>query len=318
MQPASQPGGDVISLKSSIGYPSGPSSVEYDVMACGPHPYHGVLVIGGKARLAQPLLLSTGTSRPSTIHAVPYLIIHRSFPPLGGGFGGVQIVDFHFNHVLSCSPSSFSPPPVLYPNEAAHRPSSLSLIGNVGTPIQQSWRGLWGWWHGPHMSQLWPYMGALPQTPAAYHGLLHAYRGLRGDWSMPEHEYIQVHPGNLTALSEVSNARPPPTDPIGLSWTSRSPIAPMAQITDNGTLITWQQAAVLAGVSLGVGTALLGSMMFEALRPRQEEADALKPLSQESHDRTVAASSQRRYLPWVVALFAIIAFGRERRRKRRQ
>ena len=52
LQPASQPAGDVIGLKSSIADPSDPTSVEYDVMACGSHPYHGILVIGRQARLA--------------------------------------------------------------------------------------------------------------------------------------------------------------------------------------------------------------------------------------------------------------------------
>jgi hypothetical protein len=311
LQPASQPAGDLIDLKSSIGDPADPASIEYSIMACGSHPYHGVLVLGGEARLAQAYLSSVGTSKSSTIRAVSDLMIHRIFePPFGGDFGNVQIVDFYFNRVQPCSSSSFSEPQVYYPNEAAYLPSVLSLVGHVTIPIQQSWRGPWGWWHGPHASQSWPYMGALPGVPIHYYGLLHAFRGLQGDWSLPQREYIQVQPGDLTALSEVSAVSPPAISAAGLNWAAQGPIAPMAQITDTGTLIIWQQASVLAAVGLGIGAGLLSVLIFEVLRPRRDEDTFLNHVNYDTYDRTATVKPQRSHLKWIVALLVITTFVR--------
>jgi hypothetical protein len=41
---------------------------------------------------------------------------------------------------------------------------ALGTDGYAGAPVQQSWRGPWGWRHGPHTIQAWPLIGALPQS----------------------------------------------------------------------------------------------------------------------------------------------------------
>jgi hypothetical protein len=78
--------------------------------------------------------------------------------------------------------------------------------GKVGDPVQRSWSGPWGLWHGPHAAQAWPLTGALPGVPVNVVGEYPAVSGLSGSWSRPLQEYVQVTADAVPVAWSVDSA----------------------------------------------------------------------------------------------------------------
>jgi hypothetical protein len=77
--------------------------------------------------------------------------------------------------------------------------SAEGVVGLTFGPVQQSWTGLWGLWHGPHASQAWPLTGAFPGVLPGALGYFTAVSGLSGSWALPVQEYNQVSADDVPA-----------------------------------------------------------------------------------------------------------------------
>ena len=87
------------------------------------------------------------------------------------------------------------------------------IVGVTSGPVQQSWAGPWGWWHGPHASQAWPLTGAFPGVPPGALGDFVAVSGLSGHWARPVQEYVQVTPDDVPVSWSVDSAIPAASGP---------------------------------------------------------------------------------------------------------
>jgi hypothetical protein len=274
-------GGDQVSVIVAPVTPGGAGvrpELSYNVVVCGTHRFAGVLLLGGAARLTQ---ISTSPSRaeeaqfPTVGTAVPHvgdvsdMVITQG--PLGDeqvfNLGRVQVVDLTFNYTPACPKKSVG---------IVSFGESEGVTGRVLAPVERYWSGPWGWWYGPHSSEVWPLVGAFPGPSNSDGGTFNGFRGLDGPWTRPP-EMIEVSAGGLTARATVDTARPALSDSSGLNWSSYSAITPEARITNTDDLAGWQQDLLPAGVALGIGGALLSSLLFEWLRPRPHVKEAPRP-----------------------------------------
>src|SRR6266446_1431572 len=100
--------------------------------------------------------------------------------------GAVQLVHISLPDVSTCPATSGGQSPGILPGGSVE-----GIVGVTSGPVQQSWAGPWGWWHGPHASQAWPLTGAFPGVPPGALGDFVAVSGLSGHWARPVQEYAQ-------------------------------------------------------------------------------------------------------------------------------
>jgi len=247
--------------------------VSYTVVACGSRPYTADLLIGGAARLdgIQPFPPQfAALSPPLRVQRLPGLVL---------GYGGA--VDYGPVQLIHVS----LPPVACAPATAGHGAAGFDgaaegVEGLAAAPIQQSWRGPWGWWHGPHAEQAWPLTGALPQTTA--YGAFTGLSGLSGSWVRPD-AAIEISALSPSLDQTIDSAIPAPSDPQVASWTGTDGMNPVARLTSTSSVALLQDWIVVFAVGLGIGGGMLASLLFEWLRPHPDR-QAEPPSASESSD----------------------------------
>ncbi|HYZ52188.1 MAG TPA: hypothetical protein VE733_01560 [Streptosporangiaceae bacterium] len=128
----------------------------------------------------------------------------------------------------------------------------------------------------PH-SQSWPLIGDLPGISFNDLGEFRVLTGLPGAWIRPARQYITVSAGSLQPRAIVDQARPEPTSTTGLDWDSAQPLQPVAVVTNTTAMNNWQNWLVAAGIFLGIGGALLASLLYEWARPSHPQDPPTRP-----------------------------------------
>lgn len=165
------------------------------------------------------------------------------------------------------------------------------------------------------MSQRWPLIGELSWGAVIPYPVSWTFfvRGhLTGTWLTPAALSVQVvlrvssnsaegvplnwsidaaNPAMGEPTSAFSAANPGLGQPVG--WSSSTPIAPTAIFTDRGSLATWQNFLVVAGVGMGIGGAMLASISFEMLRPTKPERDRQTPAPSDHEDALASEASPK-------------------------
>jgi hypothetical protein len=311
LQPSTSPDTDVVQLLVQARTEAGQTRAAYDVVVCGPRPYTGDLLIGGSARLATtaPNPVMPPSSAPMRIQRIPDLIFNYGAVI---NLGAVQLVHISLPTVSPCPALPGSQPPGILPGG-----SDEGIVGITDGPVQQSWAGPEGWWHGPHISQAWPLTGAFPGVPVGALGDFTAISGLSGSWTRPLQEYMQVSADDIPAGWSTDSATPAASGPYPLTWQSRTPISPLAQMTDNPSLALLQDWLVISAVGLGIAGSMLASLLYEWLRPRPQHAPAAsnsppprQPANADSPPRSAPPeTAHRQQGRWLALLGAAIAIG---------
>jgi hypothetical protein len=315
VQPASEPAGDVVQLLVLARADGTRTRAAYDVVVCGSHPYTGDLLIGGPARFSEIV------RNPVLPPSIPSPKV-QNLRDLVFGFGGVinlgsvQLVRISLPTVNACPPSSGLPAGVVPGG------SDEGVTGFTDGPVQRSWAGLWGLWHGPHMSQAWPLTGIFPGVALSIRGEFTALAGLTGSWSCSLQQYNQISAADVPASLSVDSEVPSPTGPYPLFWQSSIPLAPTAKLTDTSSLATLQDWVVIFAVAFGITGSILASLLFEWLRPgrRHDSGTRGKGQPETATARVVSpAPSPARRAPrptgrWLALVGAVIVAGYVRSR----
>jgi hypothetical protein len=288
---------------------------------CGPRPYSGDLLIGGKAQL-------TGVRPfPPRLASLPSPPRARRLPDLVLGYG--SLLDMGPVQLVRISLANVDPCPAPGGQSVSRLPGGTAegIAGFTSAPLQQSWPGPSGWWHGPHASQTWPLTGTVPGVPAGVLGTFTAVRGLRGGWARPVVEYVKVAAVDVPVAWSIDSAVPAPSDPGMPIWSSLAPISPMARLTDSASVALLQQWLVIFAVRFGVGGSMLASLLCQWLRPQVHQSSAPGqrhregPRSQDSVlPRPQSVSPAVPGIPgrWLAVVGAVIVIGFVRRRRVRQ
>jgi hypothetical protein len=281
LQPETEAIGDDVLLRVRTDTKGVHPYVSYMVGACGPHRiYRADLLIGGEARLInafpdpEPGLGTTLDPGPNARYSSESPRFQRLsdlkvsiINYLGdGNLGPVQVVSIHLTNVGPCHSTFGSSSDGVFTGTAAQ-----GLGGFLSAPIQRSWTGFFGWWHGPHVSEAWPLLGSFPLPfvetiepyPLGFVGL----KGLSGSWTLPHVEAVQINSDNVPSSWSIDSSHPATTSSSSVNWSSVTPVRPAAELTDTESITALQQELVFAGVGLGIGGALLASLAFEWLRP---------------------------------------------------
>ena len=258
---------DQVKLMAAPLVPGGPGqhpALSYEIAVCGNQPFRGVLLIGGNARLSDlrgtPALGTRNTVGQSSLEDLPDLTFLDEGTASELDLGSVQAIHLAMSHPGRCA-SAYSthqvPPPFGGQGQI--------ITGHTAAPVLRQWR--LGWWNGPRASQSWPLIGNLPGISDHDLGEFQALDGLRGAWARFIKQYYAVSVGGLQPRASVDEARPEPTTSTGLDWDSMQPLQPVAVVTNTTSLNAWQNWLVAAGIFLGIGGALLASLLYEWARP---------------------------------------------------
>jgi hypothetical protein len=231
-----------VQLVVSTGYGNNPI-VSFTILACGPLPYSADLVLTGDAQITAVPPIPQIKKLPSNVFAIPQS---------EGGFyilAGSQIMKFNIPKTSCQADTSFAIP---------------QISGYLSEPILQSWSGPLGLWHGPHASQTLPHIG-LTSSPTTEP---FSIQGTTGEWTMPgslKIEITDVVPSRWSADSSAASRSSLNT----LSWSGTNEITPNAELTDTASLALLQDWIVICGIGFGICGAILASLLFEWLRPRE-------------------------------------------------
>jgi hypothetical protein len=127
LQPAGAPSGEQVELMVLAGVPGAPGShpeLGYMVAVSGDHPFDGVLVAGGDARLRDVRVVAGPTSESPSVVDVPDLTLSQAGPVL---MGPAQVLHRFFADLPPCTGRS-----------PARRPTQSS-------PERRRWSPAWRW-----------------------------------------------------------------------------------------------------------------------------------------------------------------------------
>jgi hypothetical protein len=319
LQPATGPDVDVVQLLVQARTEGNHTRAAYDVVVCGPQPYTGDLLIGGSARLATilPDPVMPASLPPPRVQRIPDLVFY-----FGGviKLGAIQLVHISLPDVSTCPATSGGQSPGNLPGGSVE-----GIVGVMSGPVQQNWAGPWGWWHGPHASQAWPLTGAFPGVPPGALGDFVAVSGLSGHWARPVQEYAQVSAVDVPVSWSVDSAMPAASGPYPLVWQSRTPVSPIAQLTDSPSLALLQDWIVIFAVGLGIAGSMLASLLFEWLRPHPKQAAAgshshpsRTPVPADGQAEPASPAAPGTQGRWLALLGAVIVIGWARSRLTRR
>jgi hypothetical protein len=152
LQPATASNADTVQILVQARTQGGQTRAAYDVVACGPRPYSGDLLIGGSAQLSAALPNSPLPSSPAPqIQRIPDLAFYYNGVI---DLGAAELVRISLPDVSPCPPTAAVQSAGILPRDSAE-----GVTGVTPGPLQQSWSGPWGLWHGPHAAQAWPLTG---------------------------------------------------------------------------------------------------------------------------------------------------------------
>ena len=315
LQPSTAPFVDTVQVLVQARTDGSQTRAAYDVVVCGPRPYTADLLIGGSARLATVLpnpVLPASVPQPR-VQSIPDLAFYYGQVI---DLGPVQLVRISLPVVNAC-------PAIPEGQSSGTLPggSDEGIVGITTGPVQHSWAGPWGWWHGPHATQAWPLTGAFPGVPLGVAGEFLAVSGLSGYWARPISEYAQINAADVPASWSVDSAIPAASGPYPLAWQSTTPIAPVARLTDSPSLAQLQDWLVIFAVGFGIAGSMLASLLFEWLRPRPAKGNAtpgshtqLSGMPDAGAGYVQPASIPRpRYRPALIGAIIVIGYARNRR-----
>jgi hypothetical protein len=268
LQPASASNVDTVQLLVQARTDDGQTRAAYDVVVCGSRPYSGDLLIGGSAQLIKARPDSPVPVSPaSQVRRIQDLTFYYNGVI---DLGAVQLVRINLPYVSACPPADAGQSAGILPGG-----SDEGVTGVTLGPIQQSWSGPWGLWHGPHAAQRWPLTGALPGVPGNVLGEFQAVSGLSGGWSRPLQEYVQVTADDVPVTWTVDSAVPSASGPYPLTWQGQNPVSPIVRLTDSSSAALLQNWVVIFAVAFGITGSVLASLLFEWLRrPSRDSAAA--------------------------------------------
>jgi hypothetical protein len=235
------------------GAPGGRPVVRYSIVVCGSRPFHGVLLIGGQARLDHPSVIT------------PSQLPGREIRELRGAslalfdttidLGSVQSIE------VNIKPSG---PCVSAPGGKVLGGTVYAVEGRVRAPIQHQAR-FFGVDTARH-SEVWPRVGGLPGVADGTLGVFDGSGELSGSWVIPPGMRCRVSGGTLSAKAIVDVAVPPLPEASTVDWDKAGPIAPTVRITNVDEMASVQHTLTAAGVALGIGGSLLASLLFEMVK----------------------------------------------------
>jgi hypothetical protein len=335
IQPASETQEDKVQLQvESTDESSNNPSVRYTVSACGPRPYSADLLLSGDAQLSDIAKTLIVQPRAKTIIVQPrakQISLGTTWLYISGNelgrfsfgtyIGSVQLFHLDIAGVSPCSGVSGGQPNNSFPGGA-----DQSISGSISAPLQQNWSGPWGWWHGPHASQSWPLTGGLGPSFGAGLGTIFTFAGLPGRWSLPATEYVEITADDVPATWSIDSSLPTTSAPDVADWSSMTQISPTAQFTDSAGAALIQDWIVISAVGLGIGGGMLATLLWEWIRPREDNLTASKAANADLPGAPVSAMRQIRWRSrsfkttrWLavigMAFFAGYARGQFRRRK---
>lgn len=237
-------------------------SLSYSVAACGVAPFHGILLIGGAARLSDTRILGPAGTSLSSVSDAEVLDVTGNQPIL---LGTVQALRFTLAPTRCVE--QFSP---------QHAPSTfagtaIDITGRAGEAVVQAGRS--DVWAGPRSSQRWPLLGSLPGVASDDLGEWRI-AGLPGSWSRAFQEYVQLDAGSLTTAGSVEAARPSLLDLTHLSWSSSSPFQASARVLNANALSSWQDWLVAVTIVLTLAGSLLAAVLFDLVPPLHTKVTA--------------------------------------------
>jgi hypothetical protein len=308
--PLSQDQARLTAVALTPGAPGRNPALSYQIAACGTQTFRGVLVIGGDARLSHlrgiPALGTRNAASQSSSERLRDLTISDTSTDTVIDLGPVQVIHIQMNDLGGCV-SRFSG------SVSSQFVGQAQIItGHAAAPVQQQWR--LGWWSGPRTSETWPLVGSLPGIKAEDLGEFQALTGLHGLWMRFPQQYSTVTAGGLEPQSLVEEARPELASSTALAWQSTQPLQPVAVVSDTTSTSSWQSWLVAAGIFLGIGGALLASLLYEWARPSQSQAPSTKDIKTPASKGHSPKPAGREFIIAVafVVLAWIVGSGRRR------
>lgn len=294
IQPTSESQADTVTLHAETIYKQG-NSITFTVSACGPHPYHAQLILNG-------LTASTYAEYLTGNHQFPVQMRVRSFnvqwqaPEANIDYSesSVQAVNVDLPRVLPCSVSQ---------GDA----DEIDVYGTLTDPWLESSSVVGDFWHGPHASLSLPYVGYL-ESGIGGGPIPFTIQGLPGTWTEPDHQQVRIKaypPADWTfdsALPALTNSDTP-------AWSGSSGISPTAQLSNPPSIAIIQDLIVVLAIIFGIGGALVASMLFESLRPSQEQ-HVRRPQTMESRH------TNRKPILTALTALLVVTYMRRRRRGR--
>lgn len=282
----------------------------YTVVACGSRPYSADLLIGGAAQLTRirriPAQYAANLPALHVEHLRDLLLFYGQLL----NYGPVQLIRITLP-AFPCVPGSTAQAATGWAGAAE------GIAGYAGAPLEQSWRGPWGWWHGPHAVQAWPLTGALPGADGAY-GAFTGVEGISGQWTRPD-AGIEISTPDISLIQSIDSAIPEPSDPAVAAWSGSDGMNPVARLTDPSSVALLQDWIVVCAIALGIGSALLASLLFEWLRPRPAQARTRPAGSHPAYPQSRAVAVQHPgYRALALAAALILTWAASRRSQRRR
>jgi hypothetical protein len=259
---------DTVTLHLIVQNPGGVGAhpvVEIQVLACGTLPFHGVLLLGGAARLTDPRLVIQPTPtigpslgpvfRPATFGG-PLVDLTQVVVPIADA----QAIPVTINQLEQCPSTTGARPRADDPLFG----TPFAVVGRFDQPVQRTYR--LGPFEGPHQGQTWPLIGAFSDN-LRNDGQFLGPDTMPGEWDRPIPLRTAVDvAGTFTARAELSSARPPSSSPEGLQWRSFDPMAPVARLFNADALAGWQAWLTVATIALAVGASALAALLLDATR----------------------------------------------------
>jgi hypothetical protein len=307
MQSISQPNVDKVQLtvqSEPFTRGAGPA-INYAVWVCGPRPYSADLVLTEDAQIT-PINLDPGDPLfPSSVQRFSgsgpdYYISNSDGSVVDSG----QVIRFNFPKTPPCQKGT--------------TPAVRVVSGYLYGPLQQSWSGPWNLWHGPHAAQSWPQVGLPPSQISGSFTI----PGIAGIWNVPASLNIEVTEDDPAPGWSINLSAPSTSAPDALSWSGTNEISPSAQLTNTASIAVLQDWIVISAIGFGIGGAMLASLLFEWIHPReaQEKPTDSRGLMNSSApiSRLGQANRTNRGLPTrLVVLGVAFVVGYARRRQRR-
>lgn len=242
--------------------------VDVSISVCGGGAFHGLLLLGGSARLDDPTKgLTDKSANPFTISGQ----VRSDFPGLKGSkvelFDHVQAFHYNVADPPECDKGNVSPS------------GGLDVEGAMRGPIlnQPAFLGL----RSARYSEVWPEVGSL-KNPSDYGPYL--LPGQSGSFDEPTLVTNVVEAPRLDLGSRIDQVEPAPdstqTNDLslreGIRWTSRRPISPVATIENTDLQTRLSETNAFLGIVFGVVAGVIGALIIEAFKrePTSSPADS--------------------------------------------